>query len=107
MPKHPRTSAASRGYDATWRRLREHMLRAEPLCRMCQALGRLTPATVVDHIVPIREAPERRLDQSNLQCLCKGCHDSLKQQQERKGYHGAVDASGWPVDPDHPANRRR
>lgn len=68
-------------------------------------MGRVTAATVVDHIVPVREAPDRRLDPDNLQPLCKHCHDSLKAQQESRGYHSAVGEDGWPIDPDHPANR--
>jgi hypothetical protein len=42
---------------------------------MCEAEGKLTPATVVDHIVPHRG--DRRLfwDKTNWQPLCKRCHD--------------------------------
>jgi len=30
--------------------------------------------TLRDHVVPIRRAPERRLDQDNLMSLCHPCH---------------------------------
>lgn len=33
-----------------------------------------TPAVLVDHIVPVEIAPERRLDRTNLQPLCQRCH---------------------------------
>jgi 5-methylcytosine-specific restriction endonuclease McrA len=41
--------------------------------------GRVTAASVLDHIVPIRAAPERQHDPSNWQSLCAGkgtpdCH---------------------------------
>jgi 5-methylcytosine-specific restriction protein A len=50
-------------------------LAREPLCRFCTAKGRVVPATVVDHIETINEAPHLRLDLDNLRSLCKPCHD--------------------------------
>lgn len=72
-----RGSAASRGYDGQWRRVRLQHLADEPLCRFCLAANRVEPATDVDHIVPIALAPERRLDRSNLRSLCQPCHSRL------------------------------
>jgi len=68
-----RGDRAERGYDGRWRRVRAMHLRSEPLCRMCQAAGRVTLATMVDHIVPIRDGGER-LDDDGLQSLCVDCH---------------------------------
>jgi 5-methylcytosine-specific restriction protein A len=65
-----RGSSAQRGYDRDWQRLRGVVLREEPVCRTC----RRALAQEVDHIVPIDQSPERRLDRSNLQALCKSCH---------------------------------
>lgn len=73
-----RGDATERGYDARWRRLRKMHLAAEPLCRMC---GR--PADLVDHITPIRDGGER-LDDDNLQSLCRSCHDEKTQEDVRK-----------------------
>lgn len=70
-----RGTPKERGYDAAWRKVRASVLAAEPLCRFCDEAGRVTPATVVDHIVPIADAPDRRLDPTNLRPLCKPCHD--------------------------------
>ena len=69
-----RPSAAVRGYDRTWRLLRNAHLAGEPLCRHCAKDKRVTLATEVDHIVPIEVRPERRLDPENLQSLCHKCH---------------------------------
>lgn len=55
-----------------WRRLRQMVLRREPWCRMCRAEGRFTPATEVDHIVPVSKGGTNEMD--NLQALCKSCH---------------------------------
>jgi 5-methylcytosine-specific restriction enzyme A len=49
-------------------------LELEPTCRHCRRRGIERRAVLVDHIIPIRKAPERRLDPSNLQALCGPCH---------------------------------
>jgi 5-methylcytosine-specific restriction protein A len=46
-----------------------------PLCEECKRNGRLTPATVVDHITPHKGNRELFWDESNWQALCKSCHD--------------------------------
>lgn len=77
-----RGTAAQRGYDATWRRLRLTVLAEEPLCRLCRAAGKLTPAAEVDHVVPIAERPDLRLDRENLRPLCKPCHSRVTATQQ-------------------------
>ena len=62
-----RPSPAARGYDGTWRRVRERFLRRYPDCMMCGA-----PATEVDHITPLRAGGTH--DAENLQSLCHACH---------------------------------
>lgn len=77
-----RGSSAERGYDNEWRKLRLVALRRDNyLCLECLKDDRPTPAIDVDHIIPISEAPERRLDLDNLQSLCK-YHHRLKTQKE-------------------------
>lgn len=39
---------------------------------------------VADHIVPHRGDGRLFWDRNNLQCLCKSCHDSTKQAQDRR-----------------------
>jgi len=69
-----RMSAASRGYDADWRRVRLAALRRDHyLCLECLKEGRVTQAREVDHITPITAGGER-LDLDNLQSLCSPCH---------------------------------
>jgi len=70
-----RESASQRGYDARWRRARALFLKQNPLCAECLRENRLTPATVVDHIVPHRGDEKLFWDQGNWQSLCKSCHD--------------------------------
>lgn len=107
----PRTETAQRpnsyrrGYDRAWSRLRSLKLSHDPLCEWCAKQDRVTSAEVVDHVVPIRDDPDRRLDYSNLQSLCAEHHNSLKQQEDHLGYTPEVGADGWPLDAKHPAYR--
>ena len=52
-----RPSASQRGYDHRWRIRSKHFLQRNPLCRMCEKEGKLTVASVVDHIVPHKGDP--------------------------------------------------
>lgn len=68
-----RGTTKERGYGADWQAVRAMKLRQDPLCEIrTHCDGAL--ATEVDHIVPIREAPELRLDMANLQSACKACN---------------------------------
>lgn len=78
-----RGSRHERGYGTDWDKLRKVILARD--CYQCQAClrgnpGRITAATHVDHIIERVEgggdAP------SNLQSLCRPCHD-LKSAAER------------------------
>jgi 5-methylcytosine-specific restriction enzyme A len=68
-----RASASRRGYDRHWRRLQVAYLSANPLCVMCQSIGFVTEAKLVDHMTPI-VAGGAVLDTANLQSLCVRCH---------------------------------
>jgi 5-methylcytosine-specific restriction endonuclease McrA len=72
------------GYDAAWERLRSVHLHDNPLCAACLVWDGYVAAEHVDHIEPIRLAPDRRLDPSNLQSLCRPCH-SRKTYLEQRG----------------------
>ena len=77
-------NSADRGYGHKWRKARERFLSAHPLCVMCQAAGRVTVATVVDHIEPHRGDQVKFWDESNWQALCKPCHDGAKAREEHE-----------------------
>lgn len=68
-------SSTARGYGQDWRRLRASILRAEPLCRICHAEGRVTAATDLDHVEPFHGIDDpKRLDPANLRPLCRFHH---------------------------------
>lgn len=101
--------------------LRRAHLGREPVCRYCRQAGvtndgSLTAAgeaqpdrrrrfLVVDHIVPHRGDPALFWDGTNLQTLCPDHHDVVKQREEVRGFSNARGPDGWPLDPQHPANR--
>lgn len=80
---HKRYSAASRGYNSIWRKARNRFLKANALCVKCKEQGRLTKATVVDHIKPHRGDKVLFWDESNWQALCKSCHDKKTMTEDR------------------------
>lgn len=74
MKKPPSVGAKARKYPKSWDRLSTATRLEEPLCRMCLAVGKTTPADCVDHIVPKAEGGSIH-DPANLQPLCRTHHD--------------------------------
>jgi 5-methylcytosine-specific restriction protein A len=59
------------------------VLALAPLCLDCLAAGRVTPATDVHHVKPLRTHPHLRLDPSNLRALCAPCHNAINDYAQR------------------------
>ena len=80
-------TAFQRGYDRAWRRLRAYKLQINPLCERCAAHGCTEAAREVHHRVTIEDAPDRRLDLSNLEALCIVCHrlEGAARRSQREG----------------------
>lgn len=76
---HRTGSSTQRGYGYDWQRFRAKLLREADfvLCRDCLDAGRCTPTDELHHIVPVRVAPERRKDRTNIMGLCK-LHHSIR-----------------------------
>lgn len=89
---------------AAWKRKRRMQLSNNPMCVMCLALGRFTPATVADHVIPHQGNRESFLD-GQLQSLCKQHHDGAKQAEEKSGKIRGSDLTGNPIDPNHHWNK--
>lgn len=60
-------------HSQAWKKKRQNFLIEHPFCEECRRQGRLTRATLVDHIQPIRMGGAL-LDDENLQALCASCH---------------------------------
>lgn len=69
-----------RWQDLRWSILVRDLFR----CQRCGKTGQETSQLVADHIIPHRGDEDLFWDSGNLQCLCKPCHDSAKQREERR-----------------------
>jgi 5-methylcytosine-specific restriction endonuclease McrA len=96
-----RPSSRQRGYTRRWEKARAAFLREHPLCVLCQAIGRTTPATVLDHRIPHKGSQELFWDRANWMQLCAPCHNSFKQKLEKTGIYLGADEDGIPLDPRH------
>ncbi len=56
----------------TLQRLRSRIMQGQPLCKMCEDNGLVTPGVEMDHIQPMFQGGDN--DDSNLQMLCVECH---------------------------------
>lgn len=90
---------------ARWQAIRKQQLQAHPLCERHLKRNQVVPATVVHHRLPHKGDWALFSSVANLESLCKPCHDSEAQSEERTGYSKQIDGDGWPADPRHPANR--
>ena len=89
-------------YNTRWQRTRSAYLSRNPLCQYCLQVGRVTQATIVDHVIPHKGDEKLFWDAENYRGLCKLCHDSTKAEEENKGYAQGCGQDGMPVDPKHP-----
>ena len=84
--------------SSPWQILRDFILKRKPLCEKCIENGMIRPATIVHHILDVKDEPSRRLDPSNLQPLCKSCNDSITANADNENSFKPVDTK-WSIEP--------
>ncbi|MCV7223156.1 HNH endonuclease [Mycolicibacterium elephantis] len=87
----PTLSAAKRGYDYRWQKLSQQARQKQPWCALCGSTNQLQ----ADHIVPVSEAPEIRLEPLNVRVLCADCNKRRGNKctdAERQHVHAAIQA---------------
>lgn len=63
-------------HSKEWQAVRRQVLaRDSYLCQVCKRAGRITPASTVHHITPVRVDYSKRLDPTNLETICPACHN--------------------------------
>jgi 5-methylcytosine-specific restriction enzyme A len=78
-----RGSRQERGYDRAWELLAaEYRKAVKGRCEECARRGYLAHCDVVDHMIPVADDPDRRLDRANLDALCHVHHNGLKRRIE-------------------------
>lgn len=78
-----------------WKALRHAAKRRDGwACVQCGARGARLD---VDHIKPIREAPELSFDLANLQTLCIGCHSQKTSREKTRRAETGPDRLAWRI----------
>lgn len=70
-----RETAVQRGYTYRWQKYSKARLKKKPLCVECERNGRVTQATLTDHIIPHKGDMKLFWDPNNHQSLCEQCHN--------------------------------
>jgi 5-methylcytosine-specific restriction enzyme A len=96
-----RPNSSARGYGVRWQWYRETFLARNPHCTFCEQAGRITRATVVDHIRPHKGDQQLFWKKENHQPLCAPCHNGAKRAQENSGRTRGCDEDGNPLDRQH------
>lgn len=73
--RYQRDPATRKRYGRAWRKIRDHFIKANPLCEECKRKGKLTAAQEVHHILPLSRGGTH--DESNLMSVCTSCHSSI------------------------------
>lgn len=71
-------------HSKAWKSLRLQALRRDHYtCQECLKKGKITPATTVHHIKPIRtlKGKEKALKLENLETVCAACHNRLHKER--------------------------
>jgi len=92
--------------SSRWGRIRKAQLSEHPLCKFCLEQGRVTPATIADHVDPHR-GDINKFWLGKVQSLCLQCHVSTKHFIELNGYRPDIGLDGYPLDPRHPVYARK
>lgn len=77
-------------------RIRAQVLRDNPLCVVCQAKGRVTLATQIDHIKALVNGGTDTAD--NRQGLCDECHRAKTAADMGYRVRPEIGLDGWPVE---------
>jgi 5-methylcytosine-specific restriction enzyme A len=78
-----KTATYKRESGRPLQRKRAALFAREPLCRECRKHGRVTPATIRDHIKPLAEGGTD--DDDNIQPLCTPCSDAKTAEESARG----------------------
>ena len=57
------------------------------MCVECRKYGKMRPAKIVHHILPVKTHPELAWEDRNLESLCIACHAKMHPEKGRKGIY--------------------
>jgi 5-methylcytosine-specific restriction protein A len=67
----------------------------QPLCVACEQAGKVSAAEEVDHVVPLAKGGAD--DDTNLQSLCRECHQAKTRRDNGWRERVEVGVDGWPT----------
>lgn len=79
-----RGSRQQRGYDRQWEKVQALKMKQDPLCESCLREGKIKPAQMVHHKIPVDIRPDLRLVMDNLESDCWSCHQAIDHDKLRK-----------------------
>lgn len=79
-----------------WMKIREKVLRLEPICYICKAKGKITLGKEVDHIKALINGGTN--DMENLAAVCVPCHQEKSRKDMGWKEKPEIDVTGWPIE---------
>lgn len=75
--KHKRNKESKQFYESTaWKKCRKlALIRDKYLCQDCLGNKRITKATMVHHVIELKDDRSKGLELDNLRSLCNSCHE--------------------------------
>lgn len=68
-----------------WEKKRKSILQRDHYaCQECKRHGRYTRANTVHHIRHLKEEPELALEDTNLESLCRDCHEKIHEKEKQR-----------------------
>lgn len=103
VPRRDQRSAEAVAYrrlykTARWQRLRDSVLREQPLCERCLHMEMVEPATVVHHKDGGHKGDVDKFWSGPFEALCKPCHDRFGAMEDRGVEVVTFGPDGWPID---------
>lgn len=80
--KYQRAPETFKRYGTRWRKIRKKYISQNPLCMLCERMGKLMPAEEVHHIKPLSDGGTH--SENNLMSLCKSCHSKITATEGRR-----------------------
>ena len=77
-----RPNFRKRGYTTRWDKAAANFRRQHPYCLGCQAIGRVMPTELVDHVEPHKGDQSKFWNTALWQPSCRWHHDVIKKQLE-------------------------
>ena len=90
---------------ARWRAVRHDQLTRHPLCAYHLQREQYVAATVCHHVNPADKEKAETFFRGPFESLCKGCHDSAGQKEDKGNGPIGCDVDGNPLDPNSHWNK--